>query len=79
MPLVKYQIREYSHFQASSKASSTKLYIKGFWIQNSITKTELLVMFRQPICTHPTPLTQPAWDAYLDRYFQEVSNREVWG
>jgi hypothetical protein len=36
------------------------------------------------VCTQPTPLAQPAWNAYLNRRIsvhqqQEVCDREVWG
>ena len=30
-------------------------------------------MLRQPKCTQPTPLTQPAWNAYLHRHFRRPS------
>jgi len=40
-------------------------------------KPELHAMLRQPKCTQPTPLTQPAWNAYLNRHFRPSAARGV--
>ena len=34
-------------------------------------------MLRQPKCTQPTPLTQPAWNAYLNQHFRPSAARGV--
>jgi len=34
-------------------------------------------MLRQPKCTQPTPLTQPAWNAYLNRHLRPSAARGV--
>ena len=40
-------------------------------------KPELHAMLHQPKCTQPTPLTQPAWNAYLNRRFRPPAARGV--
>jgi hypothetical protein len=38
---------------------------------------ELHAMLRQPKCTQPTPLTQPAWNAFFIQHFRPSAARGV--
>ena len=60
----KFAKKEYRVQTRRAKCAYTK-YQKASYA----TKNQLLhAMLRQPKCTQPTPLTQPAWNAYLNRH-----------
>jgi len=60
-----------------AKRAYTK-YQKAAFLGKLFNKSpELHAMLRQPECTQPTPLTQPAWNAYLNRHFRSSAARGV--
>ena len=63
--------------ELSVRLLSTK-YQKAAFLDKLFNKNpELHAMLRQPKCTQPTPLTQPAWNAYLNRHFRPSATRGV--
>jgi len=69
--------KEYHVQTRRAKRVYTK-YQKAAFLDKLFNKNlELHAMLRQPKCTQPTPLTQPAWNAYLNRHFRPSAARGV--
>ena len=68
----KFAKKEYRVQTRRAKRACTK-YQKAAFLDNP----ELHAMLSQPKCTQPTPLTQPAWNAYLNRHFRPSAGRGV--
>jgi hypothetical protein len=64
----KFAKKEYRVQTRRAKRAYTK-YQKAAVLDKLFNKNpELHAMLRQSKCTQPTPLTQPAWNAYLNRH-----------
>ena len=60
-----------------AKRAYTKYQKAAFLDKLFNIKPELHAMLRQHKCTQPTPLTQPAWNAYLNQHFRPSAARGV--
>ena len=73
----KFAKKEYSVQTRRAKRAYTK-YQKAAFLDKLFNKNpELHAMLRQPKCTQPTPLMQPAWNAYLNWHFRPSAARGV--
>ena len=73
----KFAKKEYRVQTRRAKRAYTK-YQKAAFLDKLFNKNpELHAMLRQPKCTQPTPLTQPAWNAYLNQHFRPSAARGV--
>ena len=74
----KFAKKEYRVLTRRAKRATYTKYQKAAFLDKLFNKNpELHAMLRQPKCTQPTPLTQPAWNAYLNRHFRPSAARGV--
>ena len=73
----KFAKKEYRVQTRRAKCAYTKCQKAAFLDKLFNKNLELHAMLRQPKCTQPTPLTQPAWTAYLNRHFRPSAAKGV--